>query len=55
MKIAITNVVAGALAGATYGLDAIPDRWVESVNGTVLGQTYRASGLLKLTEQTLQA
>lgn len=43
--------VAGALAGATFGVADIPGRWTEALHGDVLGAQYRAGDLLELFDQ----
>ena len=47
--------IAGAIAGARYGAQAIPVRWVTYVNGTVLGpdgeRTYDAQDLINLARR----
>jgi ADP-ribosylglycohydrolase len=45
--------VTGALAGATFGVDAIPSRWLESLHGTVGGQRYDAAELSGLLDRLL--
>ena len=45
--------VAGAIAGMTYGADAIPARWLESLRGEVLGQTYDAQAIVDLHNKML--
>ena len=40
--------VTGGLAGASFGLEAIPTRWTEVVNGTVGGRIYRLDDLQDL-------
>jgi ADP-ribosylglycohydrolase len=43
--------VAGGIAGSRWGVDAIPDRWLEVVYGRVLGRTYRADDLAELADR----
>ncbi len=43
--------VAGGLAGVIYGLDEIPERWVEPLHGNVGAQTYRVDDLVELCDQ----
>jgi len=47
--------IAGAIAGARYGAQSIPVRWVTYVNGTVLGpdgeRTYDAQDLINLARR----
>ena len=45
--------IAGAWAGAKYGLDSIPSRWIEAVNGDVLGRRYDAKALVDLMDRVL--
>lgn len=45
--------VAGALAGAIYGLDAIPERWLERLHGDVLGVDYDTAALIGLAKSML--
>ena len=47
------GAVAGALAGAIYGLAAIPERWLERLHGDVLGVTYDADALVHLANRML--
>ncbi len=44
-----TGAIAGMLAGARYGLEAIPKRWLSAIDGKTLGQcSAQATGLLAL-------
>ena len=46
--------VAGALAGAAYGLEEIPSRWVEALRGEWpihSGQVLRAPDLIALADR----
>lgn len=45
--------VAGGLAGAIYGVDEIPQRWVDTVHGHVLGTTYDADALVALCDRLM--
>ena len=48
------GAVSGALAGATYGLDAIPQAWREAVHGEYplnSGKTWRAQDLIDLADR----
>lgn len=40
--------VAGGIAGGLYGLSGIPSRWVDALNGTLLGEQYGARELSDL-------
>jgi ADP-ribosylglycohydrolase len=49
--------VAGALAGAAYGLDAIPARWREVLQGEWplgSGRIWRAADLALLADQLVE-
>lgn len=45
--------VAGMIAGSIYGTDGIPERWIEALNGDVLGVRYDADKLLALWDEML--
>ena len=45
--------VAGSLAGAVYGVHDIPERWLEALNGEVLGEFYDADALIDLHDKVL--
>lgn len=45
--------VAGALAGAVFGLSDVPARWVETLRGDVGGVPIRVEDLIGLTHQML--
>ncbi len=45
--------VAGGLAGAMFGMDEIPDRWLETLRGNVTGTIYRVGDLTTLMEAVL--
>lgn len=45
--------VAGGLAGAIYGVDAIPERWVDKLHGHVLGTIYDAEALVELCDRLM--
>lgn len=45
--------VAGAWAGARYGLSDIPDRWVNAIHGNVLDRTYNTNSLIQLMDRVL--
>ena len=46
-----TGAIAGMLAGARYGLAAIPKRWLSKIDGRILGQcSEQAASLLALAE-----
>lgn len=47
--------VAGGLAGAIWGIDAIPERWIEPLHGTVAGEHYNAERLISLTDRLVMA
>lgn len=49
------TTVAGLIAGGTYGLDQIPDRWVARLSGTAGGESYDADRLCDLTREVLAA
>lgn len=51
-----TGTVAGAIAGALYGIDAIPLRWKEVIHGEYplkSGKLWFLTDLLKLTDQLM--
>ncbi len=45
--------VAGGLAGSLYGLSGIPERWLERLNGVVLGERYDVARLVSLAKAVL--
>ena len=51
-----TGAIAGMLAGARYGLEAIPKRWLSDINGKILGQcSGQAVSLLALADSRLSS
>jgi ADP-ribosyl-[dinitrogen reductase] hydrolase len=45
--------VAGAIAGARWGIQSIPSRWLTHVHGTVAGRTYRSLDLQSMAVRLL--